>query len=192
MTVTALSLHDGGADWHVPADALVAPAGRLPDGTDPGHVSRFGDDMWDLAPLARREHEPGRRINWATFPPVLRGSFKRAGWALITLPTPEALLERAATSRVEHPSTGTIAAVTEQWRRYATWLTARGITRLAEVDAACHDEWAAHLARQSAANRTRSQALSAVSTLWGFAPHLPPGDRIPMPPWEADGTRDYL
>ena len=122
MTATALPLHDGGEDWHVPADALVAPAGRLPDGTDPGRVSRFGDDMWDLSPLARREHEPGRRINWATFPPALRGSFKRAGWALITLPTPEALLERAATSRVEHPSAGTIAAVTEQWRRYATWL----------------------------------------------------------------------
>jgi hypothetical protein len=150
MTANVLPLHDGGADWHVPADALVAPAGRLPDNTDPGHVSRFGDDMWDLSPLARREHEPGRRINWATFPPVLRGSFKRAGWALITLPTPEALLERSATSRVEHPSAGTIAAVTEQWRRYATWLASRGITRLAEVDAARHDQWAAHLARHPA------------------------------------------
>jgi hypothetical protein len=192
MTATAVALHDGGADWHIPADALVAPAARLPDGTGPGRLSRFGDDMWDLSPLARREHEPGRRINWATFPSALRGSFKRAGWALITLPTPEALLERAATSRVEHPSAGTIAAVTEQWRRYATWLAGQGITRLAEVDAACHDEWAAHIARLPAANRTRSQALSAVSTLWGFAPHLPPGDRIPMPPWEADGTRDYL
>ena len=192
MTATAVALHDGGEDWHVPGDAPVTPAGRPSDDTGPGRVSRFGDDMWDLSPLARREHEPGRRINWATFPPVLRSSFKRAGWALITLPTPEALLERAATSRVEHPSAGTIAAVTEQWRRYATWLTSRGITRLAEVDAACHDQWAAHLARHPAANRTRSQALSAVSTLWGFAPHLPPGDRIPMPPWEADGTRDYL
>jgi hypothetical protein len=192
MTITAFELHDSGEDWHVLGDAPVAPAGRLPDGTDPGSLSRFSDDMWDLSPLSRREHEPGRRINWATFPPELRGSFKRAGWALITLPTPEALLERAATSRVEHPSAGTIAAVTEQWRRYATWLASRGITRLAEVDAACHDQWAAHLARLRAANRTRSQALSAVSTLWGFAPHLPPGDRIPMPPWEAEGTRDYL
>jgi len=192
MTITALPLHDSGGDWHVPADAPVAPATRLPDGTDPGCLSRFGDDIWDLSPLSLREHEPGRRINWASFPPVLRGGFKRAGWALITLPTPEALLERAATSRVEHPSTGTIAAVTEQWRRYATWLAARGITHLAEVDAACHEEWAAHQARRPAANRTRSQALDAVSTLWGYAPHLPPGDRIPMPPWEADGTRDYL
>jgi hypothetical protein len=63
MTANVLPLHDGGTDWHVPADAPVAPAGRLPDGTDPGRVSRFGDDMWDLSSLARREHEPGRRIN---------------------------------------------------------------------------------------------------------------------------------
>jgi hypothetical protein len=192
MTTTVLPLHDGGEDWHVPGDAPVAPAGRLPGDTDTGRVSRFGDDVWDLSPLARREHEPGRRINWATFPPALRGSFKRAGWALITLPTPEALLERAATSRVEHPSAAAIAAVTEQWRRYATWLASHGVTHLSEVDGACHEEWAAYLARLPAANRTRSQALAAISTLWGFAPRLPPGDRIPMPAWEADGTRDYL
>ncbi len=103
MTVTALPLHDPGDNhWHIPGDAPVAPAGHLPDGTD-----------------------PGCRINWAAFPPELRGSFKRAGWALITLPIPVALLKRAATSRVGHPSAGTIAAVTEQWRRYATWLAGR-------------------------------------------------------------------
>jgi hypothetical protein len=80
MTITALPLHDSDGDWHVPGDAPVAPAGRLPDGTEPGCLSRFGDDIWDLSPLARREHEPGRRINWASFPPVLRSGFKRAGW----------------------------------------------------------------------------------------------------------------
>jgi hypothetical protein len=193
MTAAAFPLNDpGDKDWLIPADASVSRSPDLPDGTGPGAVSRFGDDAWDLSPLARREHEPGRRINWATFPVALRDSFKRAGWALITLPTPEALLERAATSRVEHPSAGTIASVAGQWRRYATWLDGLGITALADVDAVSHEEWAAHLARTPAANRTRGQALDAVSTLWGYAPHLPPGDRIPMPPWEAEGTRDYL
>jgi hypothetical protein len=180
-------------DWLISADALVSRSRDLPDGAGLRAVSRFGDDSWDLSPLARRENEPGRRINWATFPPTLRDSFKRAGWALITLPTPEALLERAATSRVEHPSAGKIASVTEHWRRYAIWLEGLGIITLADVDAVSHEEWAAHLARTPAANRTRGQALDAVSTLWGYAPHLPPGDRIPMPPWEADGTtRNYL
>ncbi len=193
MTAAAFPLRDlGDKDWLIPAAAPVSRSPDLPDGTGRGAVSRFGDDAWDLSPLARREHEPGRRINWTTFPPTLRDSFKRAGWALITLPTPKALLERAATSRVEHPSVGTIASVAEQWRRYATWLDGLGITALADVDAVSHEEWAAHLARTPAANRTRGQALDAVSRLWGYAPHLPPGDRIPMPPWEADGPRDYL
>src|SRR5262249_13017326 len=35
--------------------------------------------------------------------------------------------------------------------------------------------------------------LYSVSLLWGFAPHLPPPDRLVMPPWEAIGTKDdYL
>jgi hypothetical protein len=110
--------------------------------------------MRDLSPLGRREHEPGRRINWATFPPTLRNTFKRAGW-------------------VEHPSAATVAAVTEQWRRYATWLPARGITGLAEMDAARHEAWAMHVARLPVANGSRGRALAAVSTLWGSAPHLP-------------------
>jgi hypothetical protein len=192
VTITPGPLLDPGASWQVPDDTPVIPRARLPQEGSHGIVSRFGDDVWDLSHLARLAHEPGRTISWANFLPALRGSFKRAGWALITLPTPQALMERAATCRVEQPSAGTIVAVTEQWRRYATWLAAQGITRLAEVDAACHDDWAAHLARQPAANRTRGMALAAVSTLWGFAPHLPSGDRIPMPPWETTGIRDYL
>jgi hypothetical protein len=192
MTIAVIPSRDPeDEDWLIPADSPVAPSDP-PDGTGPGAGSRFGDDAWGLSTLARREHEPGRRINWAAFPLALRDSFKRAGWALITLPTPGALLERAATSRVERPSAATIASVAGHWRRYAIWLDGLGITALADVDAACHEEWAAHLARLPAANRTRGQALDAVSTLWGYAPHLPPGDRIPMPPWEAEGPRDYL
>ena len=42
------------------------------------------------------------------------------------------------------------------------------------------------------AGRTRGLALNAVSVLWGMAPHLPAADRVPMPPWEAEGLRHYL
>jgi hypothetical protein len=37
-----------------------------------------------------------------------------------------------------------------------------------------------------------AEILASISLLWGFAPHLPSGDRIPMPPWESGGLRDYL
>ena len=155
-------------------------------------MSRYGDATWDLSPLSRRQHEPARQINWDLFPVALRASFKRAGWALVNLPTPDTLLERAATCRARQPGTATIASTAEHWRRYAAWLAGQGITRLADVDAACHGEWASHVARLPVAGRTRGLALNAVSVLWGMAPHLPAADRVPMPPWEAEGLRHYL
>jgi hypothetical protein len=193
VTATALTL-PGARDraWHVPPDAPFAGTGRLPDGISPAGVSRFGDAAWDLSPLSRRQHEPARQVNWDLFPVALRASFKRAGWALVNLPTPDTLLERPATCRARQPTTGTIASTAEHWCRYAAWLAGKGITRLADVDAACHDEWAAHVARLPVAVRTRGLALNAVSVLWGMAPHLPAADRVPMPPWEAEGLRHYL
>jgi len=193
VTATALTLPGAGDwAWHVPADAPFADPDRVPDGTSPADLSRYGDATWDLSPLSRRQHEPARQINWDLFPVALRPSFKRAGWALVNLPTPDSLLERAATCRACQPGTATIASTAEHWRRYAAWLAGRGVTRLAGVDAACHGEWAAHVARLPVAGRTRRLALNAVSVLWGMAPHLPTPDRVPMPPWEAEGLRHYL
>jgi hypothetical protein len=113
-------------------------------------------------------------------------------WALLNLPIPAALLDRAATARVERPSTGTIARVTENWRRYATWLAGRGITSLGDVEPAVHEEYATHIAGQPLTQRTQIGALYAVGLLWGFTPHLPVGIGIPMPPWEAEGMARYL
>ena len=148
MTADALTLPgaDDGA-WHVLPDVPFAGTGRLPEGTSPADVSRFGDATWDLSPLSRRQHEPARQVNWDLFPVQPRASFKRAGWALVNLPTPDTLLERAATCRARQPGTATIASTAEHWRRYAAWLVGRSITRLADVDAACHGQWAAHVAR---------------------------------------------
>jgi len=178
--------------WRVLATAPIVTGERLPDGVDPATLSRFGDDRWDLSPLSRRHNEPARSINWTTFPVTLRQGFKRAGWALLNLPTPAQLLERTATARVERPSTGTIARTTENWRRYANWLAGRGITDLTDVDPTDHDEYAVYLANLNLAHGTRTHALYAVSLLWGFAPHLPSSDRVPMPPWEAEGMEHYL
>jgi hypothetical protein len=193
MTAAPLTLPGAGdRAWHVPAGASFVCPDRLPDGTSAANLSRYGDATWDLSPLSRRQHEPARRINWDLFPVALRASFKRAGWVLVNLPTPEALLERAATCRTRQPGTATIASTAEHWRRYAAWLAGRGITRLADIDAVCHSEWALRVARLPVAGRTRGLALNAVSVLWGMAPHLPAADRVPMPPWEAEGLRHYL
>ena len=193
MTVTELALPAAGDEaWHVPANAPFVSANRVPDGTSPAALSRYGDATWDLSPLSRRQHEPARQVNWDLFPVALRASFKHAGWALVNLPTPDVLLERAATCRARQPGPATIASTAEHWRRYAAWLASQDITRLADVDAACHGQWASHVARLPVASRTRGLALNAVSVLWGMAPHLPAADRLPVPPWEAEGLRHYL
>ena len=53
-------------------------------------------------------------------------------------------------------------------------------------------DYAVHVTRTAISTTTATNRLSAVSLLWAFAPHLPPGDRIPMPPWQAESMRDYL
>jgi hypothetical protein len=119
VDVTALTLPGAGdGAWHVPVDAPFADPDRAP-GTSPVDLSRYGDATWDLAQLSRRQHEPARHINWNLFPVPLRASFKRAGWALVNLPTPEALLEREAACRARQRGTATIASTAEHWRRYA-------------------------------------------------------------------------
>ena len=194
MTVTALPLHEPATGPGTSRPAPPSPT-RTACRTAPARRACPGSatTTWDLSPLARREHEPARRINWDLFPVALRGSFKRAGWALVNLPTPEALLERAATCRARASRHRHHRRIAEHWRRYAAWLAGRGITRLAEVDAACHER-VGRARRTASRPRTApaAQALNAVSMLWGFAPHLPAADRIPMPPWEAEGLRHYL
>ena len=143
MTAAALTLPEPatgpGTSWPVPPSrertgCRTAPARR----TCPGTATDLGP-VAAVAPPAR----PARQINWDLFPVALRASFKRAGWALVNLPTPDPLLERAATCRARQPATGTIASTAEHWRRYAAWLAGRAITSLADVSAACHGEWAA-------------------------------------------------
>ncbi len=172
MSAGTAAARQPGHKWPIVASDPIVGGERLTDAVDPAGVSRFSDDVWDLSLLSRRHNEPGRRINWATFPAALREDFKRAGWALLNLPTPAALLERAATARVEYPGTGTMASVAENWRRYATWLAHRDITRLRDVDTAVHEDYATHIAGLPLTQRTQIGALYAVSLLWGFTPHL--------------------
>jgi hypothetical protein len=178
--------------WQVRDDDPFATQDRLPDGVSTHELSRFGDQRWYYTVLSRRKTEVSRTVNWADFPETLRESFRRAGWALVNLPTPDALLERAATCRVEWPRPGTMEQVFAGWRRFAGWLADRGTTDLHEVSEDVLVDYAAHVRTLSRSTAIRQDALNAVSLLWGFAPHLPIGDRIPMPAWETHGVKHYL
>jgi len=126
-------------------DDPFATQDRLPDGVSTHELSRFGDQRWYYTVLSRRKTEVSRTVNWADFPETLRESFRRAGWALVNLPTPDALLERAATCRVEWPRPGTMEQVFAGWRRFAGWLADRGTTGLHEVSEDVLVDYAAHV-----------------------------------------------
>ena len=178
--------------WHVHDDDPFAGPGRLPEGASAEDLSRFGDSRWYLSALSQRSSEGSQVVNWDLFPEQLRASFRRAGWALVNLPTPAELLERAATRRAEWPRPATMAAVFLGWRRFAGWLTDRGVGALDELSAEDLADYAAHVGQRPCSTPVRQDALYAVSLLWGFAPYLPAGDRIPVPPWETVGMRHYL
>jgi hypothetical protein len=178
--------------WPIRPEDPFATTDRLPEGTDSDQVSRFGDQRWNYTVLGRRRSEASQTVNWEAFPETLRESFRRAGWALVNLPTPAALLNRAATARVEWPAPGTMAQVFLGWRRFAVWLTDHNVTYLHQVDHHLLADYAASVGRRGRSVAIARDDLNAVTLLWGFAPHLLATDRIPMPPWENEGVKHYL
>jgi hypothetical protein len=178
--------------WHVQSGDPFLASERTPAGVDPAGLSRYGAERWILGALNRRAHRNNNSINWALCPQPLRETLRRAGWLLINQPTPDVLLEQASRSRAEQMSGSSIDRVITNWRRFANWLHERQITSLSQVDNDLMADYASHVASLRRSESTSRHALYAVSLLWAFAPHLPPDDRIPMPPWEAQGTEQFL
>ena len=192
MNAAPHALTRSGQEWPIGDDDPFISPHRLPGGAIPGQVSRFGAARWDLTVLSTDAHQSAVSLAWDPFPPAVRPSFRRAGWALVNLPTPEELLERAWTMRVKWISPATMRSVVSHWRRFADWLTDRGISRLADVGEDDLEEYAGHVAGLKRRRQKTAEILASISLLWAFTPHLPSGDRIPMPPWESQGLRDYL
>ena len=192
--MTTAGASNPGVDGHRlvhDADPFLDPH-RLPDTFDAESVSRFGDLRWDLSPLNTNDHQVHDCLNWQLFPLPLRASFRRAGWALVNLPTPEALLESRNAHRRKWLHPASMRNVVGQWCQLAQWLLARNITELGALTVDDLADYAVEVGRLGISTTTAGNRLAAVTLLWGFAPHLPPGDRIPMPPWQAESLRDYL
>lgn len=192
MTPSLAASDQTNETWPIRPEDPFATTDRLPESTDPDQVSRFGDQRWNYTVLGRRRSEASQTVNWEALPETLRESFRRAGWALVNLPTPAALLNRAATSRVEWPAPGTMAQVLLGWRRFAVWLADHNVTCLHQVDHDLLADYAAYVGRRGCSVAIAQDDLNAVTLLWGFAPHLLSTDRIPMPPWENEGIKHYL
>jgi hypothetical protein len=184
----SLALGAYSENWPVSEDDPFVNRERLPEGTDPRMVSRYGDRSWDLSPLAGPSIA-GQSLNLESFGAPLRETFRRAAWALINLPIGQDLLDRVGSNRVRWPSVGTMMLTFQAWRGVDAWLSERDITRLCDVRQDDLQDYAAAVATR---RNAPVKALYSVSLLWGYAPHLLEHDRMVMPPWEDGAMRDYL
>jgi integrase len=192
MTTAPASKPSVDGRWFAHDDDPFLARDRLPGTVHAKAVSRFGDLRWDLSPLDTNDHQVHDSLNWQLFPLPLRSSFRRAGWALVNLPTPDALLESRTARRRKWLHPASMRNVVGQWCQLAQWLLAHDITRLCAVTVEDLADYAVDVTRSKISATTATNRLAAVSLLWAFAPHLPLGDRIPMPPWQAESMRDYL
>ncbi|MBT2527496.1 hypothetical protein J7E91_19220 [Streptomyces sp. ISL-99] len=172
-------------------DAPVFPVERARPGFPAPQIPLFSAMRWQLAGLHHRETNTAQAIGWEDFPPRLLGTFKRAAWALLNLPTPPVLLTRPHSTFRPRISASTVATTLVGWRRFAYWLADQGITGLDAVDSALLRAYADQLPRRRH-RTTRSEYLLSLTRLWAFAPHLLPGDRLSMPPWDEDGLDAFL
>ncbi|MFG2882827.1 hypothetical protein ACGFYV_11045 [Streptomyces sp. NPDC048297] len=188
---------------------LVNPAPDTPvfalDRARPGTAARdiplFGDPTWNLAALSHGESTTNLSVVWDKEPTPLLLGLKRAGWALLNLPTPQSLLTGSRAATRERPAVATLRSVIRSWGYLARWLGTRPIGSLAEITPELMEEYATERGSQEIDRRVLIHELFSITRLWAFAPFLLPEDRIPMPPWEnpevggtgayADGLRQW-
>ena len=67
----------------IPADAFVLDGHELRDGIDLADTSRFGDDIWQLAPINHQDHLSRNILNFPSLPEQFRAVTKELFYALL-------------------------------------------------------------------------------------------------------------
>ncbi|MDM3927809.1 hypothetical protein QRB41_27325 [Mycobacterium avium subsp. hominissuis] len=175
------------AQWVVdpgPTDRVIASVpGRPGGGFD---KPRFGDDEWDITATALRPTGVSHTLRFNDAPAAFQPVLRRIAWAAINLPTPEVLAHKAGSNYQLRPSPSSVKYYLSTWKQFCRWVDARGIHELAEVTADDLSDYAQHLRNRPILHSSKALQLDQISRIWALAPLLPPGDRLPMPPWETD------
>lgn len=191
MTEHALPAIDA-APWRVPSPdepSIISQRVHVPGAT----VAAFGASRWPLTPLGSPASVKPGLLTWDRFPEHLRESFRRAAWLLINTEAPEITLDRSGSSGVEWFSASTIrTTVMYDWLTFAQWVSERGIRQLSALTRHDLELFVRHLGDKDISRATAARTLRGITRLWAHAPHLPPGDAIPMPPWEDEPISDLL
>ena len=156
----------------------------LPAGLKRKDLSKFGDDIWDLTPMANKATVRRLVVDVTTFPAPFRQTAKRIAWAMINERTPVEALERT-TAIKERLSAGSVSnLVSPDIRPWLEWLDARGVKNLASVTPDDFRAYANEMKERGAGRDRKKRMLFSVSRIWLLAPYLPPADRLKQPTWE--------
>lgn len=173
-------------------DAWVFPAERARPGLGEEEVPRFGDERWQLAAMDHSESSATLAFDWTTVPEPLRTGLKRAAWALINIATPQALLSRYGSSARARLSPASVLKTVQAWKFFALWLHERHVHRLDQVDQALMEEYAHGLTGRGIGHGQAGQEMFCLSRLWAYGLFLPPGHRLPTPPWLDVTPEEFL
>ncbi|MEV7145392.1 hypothetical protein AB0O05_02695 [Streptomyces sp. NPDC093084] len=175
-------------------DALVFPAQRVRPGTPAGVLPRLSDNVWRLSFLDHLDTASSRTFSWWDVPEPLRAPLKRTAYAVLHLPAPAILMERGYTATRPVLSASSFHKTLRAWRDFARWLAGHNIVRLQDADAQVLEAYARKVATAAGGVRQRRRQLFELTRAWAYAPFLPAGDRLVIPPWEDDGAaiRDFF
>ncbi|MFD9503446.1 hypothetical protein [Streptomyces sp. NPDC060035] len=169
---------------------VLFPPERMRPGIPPQDRPRFAAMRWPLGMLDHSESGEALSFGWDAVPSALRPGLMRAGWALLNLPTPEVLLHRSGSTSRPRLSPSSSFHTLQAWKRFAQWLEPH-CASLDQVTGPALEEYAQVLRLRYTGRTSAERDLFALLRLWAYAPFLPPGDRIPQPPWLAVGIRDF-
>jgi hypothetical protein len=173
-----------------PASPVVAP--HLAASLHTHLNSRYGDPVWQLAPLTGNPSTVKRKIDWDKWPTAYRDEMRLAVWNLINGQLRPTFLHGRGPGMRGRPGMAAIHITATRWRELAAWLSARGIRTLAGCDAGVLHDYGQQLRGSGRTRLTVYKHLVALTRLWALDQLSARPGGIGRPPWEELGTDDYL
>ncbi|MFI1852903.1 hypothetical protein [Streptomyces sp. NPDC020480] len=147
----------------IPHTSLVLAKRTLAPGARLTTTSRFGDDVWNLAPALTQRHQPSLILNFLTLPTPFRQVAKELFYAFLRNDLPPGQVESRITS---------IRSRFSLFKEFSQWLTGRGIDELRAVTAEDLKAYSDFIDAQHLSELTKSKKRNMVRLVWFFRTKL--------------------
>lgn len=154
--------------------------------------SIFGSDRWLVYAASGKPTVSKREIIFERFPVPWKDVIKRISWCMLNVNAPINLITRphAARTIITPPSVSS-NIVAEIWP-FINWLIGQGVQDLSEVTVAILRQYGEEVAQTKMTRATKGRRLWGPTRFWMYARYLPSSDQLCQPPWDSEGTDDYL